>query len=169
VNHLKVVIIKIKYVASLITVKDIDESRKFYEEIMNQEVELDHRANVSFKAGFAIHDVQHYQELLGETSPIQTDFEKHFMELYFECEDLEEIERTLESLNCKFLHKIREQPWGQRVMRFFDPDGYIVEVARPLEFVVRRFAAQGLSVEQISESSSMPIEFVKMVLGQIQK
>jgi hypothetical protein len=33
----------------------------FYEEILNQEVEIDHGANVAFKGGFAIHDVQHYQ------------------------------------------------------------------------------------------------------------
>ncbi len=157
---------KIKYICPLITVQDIEKSRKFYEEVLKQEVEIDHGANVSFKGGFAIHDVKHYQELLGEPSTLKTDVEKNFMELYFESENLDEIQGKLESLNYKFLHKIREQPWGQRVMRFYDPDGYIIEVGEPLEFVVRRFASLGFSIDEISQKSSMPREFVKIVLSQ---
>jgi len=160
---------KIKYICPLITVKDIEKSRKFYEDVLNQEVELDHGANVAFKAGFAIHDINHYQGLLGEgllgeSSPVNTDSEKNFMELYFESEDLDKLQDKLESIGSKFVHSIREQPWGQRVMRFYDPDGYIIEVGEPLDFVIRRFAAQGLSTEEISKKSSMPVEFVEMVL-----
>ena len=157
---------KINYICPLIAVQDIEKSRKFYEEVLNQEVEIDHGANVSFKAGFAIHDAGHYQELIENSSPIKTDLEKNFMELYFESEDLDEICQKLESFNVKFVHKIQEQPWGQRVMRFYDPDGYIIEVGEPLELVVRRFASQGLSTEEIAERSSVPLEFVKMVLDQ---
>lgn len=157
---------KIKYICPLITVQDIEKSRKFYEDVLKQEVEMDHGANVAFKDGFAIHDAEHYRELLGEPSTINNDVEKNFMELYFEFEDLDSLQVKLGSLNCKFVHKIRAQPWGQRVMRFYDPDGYIIEVGEPLEFVVKRFAAQGLSIEEISEKSSTPVEFVKIVLGQ---
>lgn len=163
---------KIKYICPLITVQDIYKSRKFYENVLKQEVEMDHGANVAFKDGFAIHDAEHYNELLGDASATNGNgdknfnIDKNFMELYFESEDLDSIQEKLESLNCRFVHKIRAQPWGQRVMRFYDPDGYIIEVGEPLEFVVRRFAAQGLSIEEISEKSSTPVEFVKMVLEQ---
>lgn len=51
-------------------------------------------------------------------------------------------------------------------MRFYDPDGYIIEVGEPLELVVKRFAQQGLSIEEVSQKSSMPLEFVDMVLDQ---
>jgi predicted enzyme related to lactoylglutathione lyase len=155
---------KIKYICPLITVQDIEKSRQFYENVLDQEVEIDHGANVSFKGGFAIHDAEHYQGLLGESSTTNTACEKNFMELYFESEDLDGIHEKLESIDTKFVHRIRKQPWGQRVMRFYDPDGYIIEVGEPLEFVVRRFAAQGLSIGEISEKSSMPVEFVKIVL-----
>ncbi|MCC7551270.1 MAG: VOC family protein [Methanobacterium sp.] len=155
---------ELKYICPLITVQNIEKSRKFYEEILNQEVEIDHGANVAFKGGFAIHDVQHYQGLLGESSTINTDSEKNFMELYFESEDLDGIQEKIKSIGGKFVHPIREQPWGQRVMRFYDPDGYIIEVGEPLDFVIKRFAAQGFSTDEISEKSSMPVEFVEMVL-----
>ena len=155
---------QIRYVCPLITVKDIEKSKEFYENILKQEIELDLGENVAFKGGFAIHDMEHFQNLTGKPLPIASS--KDFMELYFELNEIEELESKLESLNAEFVHKIREQPWGQRVMRFYDPDKYIIEVGEPLEFVVKRFAAQGFSLEEISEKSSMPVEFVKMVLDQ---
>jgi predicted enzyme related to lactoylglutathione lyase len=155
---------QIRYVCPLITVKDIEKSKEFYENVLKQEIELDLGENVAFKGGFAIHDMEHFQNLTGKSLPI--DSSKDFMELYFELNEIEELESKLESLNAEFVHKIREQPWGQRVMRFYDPDNYIIEVGEPLEFVVKRFAAQGFSLEEISEKSLMPVEFVKMVLDQ---
>lgn len=156
----------INYICPLLAVQDMEKSKKFYTELLEQELEIDHGANVSFKAGFAIHDARHYQELLRESSPIKTDVKKNFMELYFESDDLEGIQDKLESNNVRFVHKITEQPWGQRVMRFYDPDDYIIEVGEPLDIVVKRFASQELAIKEISERSSMPVEFVEMVLGQ---
>ena len=157
---------KIKYVCPLIAVEDIQKSRKFYEDVLKQEVEMDHGANVAFKGGFAIHDAAHYQGLLGESYPIDIRVKKNFLELYFKSEDLNRLQEKLDSINTKFLHRIQEQPWGQRVMRFYDPDGYIIEVGEPLEFVVRRFAQQGFSLKEISQKSSLPLEFVETVLDQ---
>lgn len=155
---------QIRYVCPLITVKDIEKSKEFYENVLKQEIELDLGENVAFKGGFAIHDVEHFQNLTGKS--LSKNVSKDFMEFYFELNEIEELESKLESLNIEFVHKIQEQPWGQRVMRFYDPDNYIIEVGEPLEFVVKRFAACGFSLEEISEKSSMPVEFVKIVLDQ---
>ncbi len=154
---------KIKYVCPLIAVKDINKSRYFYENVLKQEVEIDHGENVAFKGGFAIHDIEHFQNLTGKSINKKVD-SKDFIELYFELDEIEVMETKLKSLDVEFVHEMREQPWGQRVMRFYDPDKYIIEIGEPLEYVIKRFAALGLSLEEISERSSMPIEFVKIVL-----
>ncbi len=156
---------EIKYICSLLTVKDIQKSREFYEKVLKQEVELDHGENVSFKGGFAIHDRKHFQELVANGSRNDNTNCNTLIELYFVSEEIEALNNKLESLNVVFLHNIREQPWGQRVLRFFDPDDYIIEVGESMESVVMRFAAQGLTVEEISQKSSMPVEFVEMVLN----
>ena len=135
---------EIKYICSLLTVKDIQKSREFYEKVLKQEVELDHGENVSFKGGFAIHDRKHFQELLDNGSRNDNTNGNALIELYFVSEEIEALNNKLESLNVVFLHNIREQPWGQRVLRFFDPDDYIIEVGESMESVVMRFAAQGL-------------------------
>lgn len=156
---------EIKYICSLLTVKDIQKSREFYEKVLKQEVELDHGENVSFKGGFAIHDRKHFQELVDNGSRNDNTNCNTLIELYFVSEEIEALNNKLESLNVVFLHNIREQPWGQKVLRFFDPDDYIIEVGESMESVVKRFAAQGLTVEEISQKSSMPVEFVEMVLN----
>ena len=60
----------VKYVCSLLTVMDIQKSKEFYVDILNQEVDLDHGENISFKGGFAIHDRKHFQQLISEENKI---------------------------------------------------------------------------------------------------
>jgi len=71
-------------------------------------------------------------------------------ELYFEEDDLAPIERRLVGGGTEFIHRIIEQPWKQRVMRFYDPDKNIVEIGESLEFLVNRLYREGMTVEEIS-------------------
>jgi predicted enzyme related to lactoylglutathione lyase len=141
---------------------DIQKSKEFYLNILNQEVDLDHGENISFKGGFAIHDRKHFQQLITEENKILGP--KNCVELYFESEDLDNIQNKLENMNATFLHKIRHQPWGQRVMRFYDPDNYIIEVGEPIDTVIIRYFEKGMNSEEISERTSMPQEIVEMIL-----
>jgi predicted enzyme related to lactoylglutathione lyase len=152
----------VKYICSLLTVLDIQKSKEFYENILNQEVELDHGENISFKGGFALHDREHFKMLINSEDDIKSPHNS--VELYFESEDLDTIQNKLETINASFLHKIREQPWGQRVMRFYDPDNYIIEVGEPIEVVIIRYFKKGMKVDEICQRTSMPLEVVEMVL-----
>jgi hypothetical protein len=58
---------------------------------------------------------------------------------------------------------LREQPWGQRVFRVYDPDGHIVEIGEPMPVVIQRFLAQGMSAEEAAERTSMPLEIVQKI------
>jgi len=57
----------------------------------------------------------------------------------------------------------REQPWGQRGVRVYDPDGHIVEVGEPMWVVVQRFLAQGMSAAAVAERTSMPLAVVEQI------
>ncbi len=153
-----------KYMGMLIVVEDIARSRHFYEQVLGQRVQMDFGQNVSFEGGFAIHLKTHYQELLGSADAYPMNSRSHAMELYFETEELEAITHTLKQDGTEFLHDVREQPWGQQVMRVYDPDGHIVEIAETMEAVVRRFHAQGQTPEQICARTGMPDAFVEHAL-----
>jgi catechol 2,3-dioxygenase-like lactoylglutathione lyase family enzyme len=150
----------LKYLGVLIAVQDIAASRHFYEDCLGQKVVLDLGVNVGFEGGFAIHLKSHFQDLLGGGEHFEALTKSHAGELYFETDELEAVEQRLTTAGAEFVHAIREQPWGQRVMRLYDPDGHIVEIGETMEAVVLRFHKLGLSPESINQKTGMPLPFV---------
>jgi len=120
--------------------------------------------NIQFKGGFSIHLKTHFQKLLGEETEYPVSFKTNNCELYFETDELENILKRLVENSIDIIHKIQEHPWGQRAMRFYDPDGHIIEIGEPMENVILRFHEQRLSFEDISKRTSMPIKFVEQTV-----
>jgi len=81
-------------------------------------------------------------------------------ELYFESDKIELIIEKLKKANILFVHELREQPWRQKVVRFYDPDKNIIEIGETLEHLSFRLRKEDLSFEQISKITNMPIDFV---------
>lgn len=149
-----------KYICSLIVVKDIKVSRDFYENVLGQKVKYDFGENVAFEGGFAIHLEDHYKKLIGEEHSQIVKKSNNF-ELYFETDEIDSVLNRLKDNKTEFIHEISEQPWGQRVLRFYDPDYHIIEIGESMESVVLRYHSSGMSVEDISKRTSMPKEFVE--------
>jgi catechol 2,3-dioxygenase-like lactoylglutathione lyase family enzyme len=150
-----------RFICPLIVVNDMRDSRDFYENVLNQKVQFDFGENVSFEGGFAIHLKSHFSNLISTSENDILEKSNNF-ELYFEEEDMDSFLQKLEEISSiEYVHGLKEQPWGQRVIRFYDPDKHIVEVGEPMESVVKRFLNQGLSVEETAKRTSMPEEFVR--------
>ena len=154
----------IKFQSSVIFVKDIEASRHFYEGLLGQKVEMDFGPNVRFVGGFSIWQVDHacqiiFERALGEMGLLG----RENCELYFEADDLDTPHMRLSDVGVQFAHPLREQPWGQRVFRVYDPDGHIVELGEPMTVVIQRFLARGMSAEEAAERTSMPLEIVQQV------
>lgn len=149
-----------KFCLPLIAVSDIEVSKSFYEKVLSQKVTLDLGANVSFgDAPFAIQ--QDYAELVGNIEvSIATLANDH--ELYFEEADFDGFEKHIAGFqDIRYVHGAKEYPWGQRVVRFYDPDGHIIEVGESMECVFKRFHSQGMTIEEVAERTSHPVEFVR--------
>lgn len=157
-----------KFVCPLIAVEDVAVSRRFYEELLGQKVKFDFGENVTFMGDFAIHLKTHFAKLLDPEAARAVAVKAHNGELYFETDEPELFEQRLKSENIEWIHPIKEQPWGQRVMRVYDPDGHVVEIGETMETVVRRFQDRGLSIDRIKEKTSLPLEFLERVLREPQ-
>ena len=150
-----------QYQGTLISVSNMEKSKYFYEVVMEQKVMLDLGVHVSFDRGLALQS--NYEELVGEALPPKE--QPNNFQLYFEVEDLDAWQEKIEKTEgIAFIHKAKEYPWGQRVMRFYDYDKYIVEVSESMVSVAKRFLKQGLSIEETAERTMFPVEFVKSVL-----
>ena len=151
-----------KFGCPLISVKDHNVSRTFYEKVLFQKVTLDLGTNIAFgdeSAGFAIQ--ADYAELVGADG-FGISYRSNDHELYFEEGNFDEFEKHLAQFDdIIYLHKTKEYPWGQRVIRFYDPDFHIIEVGESMESVFKKFQKQGMSIDEVAERTSHPVEFVK--------
>ena len=147
-----------KYCGTLIAVKNIAKSKEFYEKVLEQKIIMDLGVHVSFESGISMQE--NYEELVGEELNITE--KANSFELCCEVEDLDKWNERLKKINeLEFIHEIKEYPWGQRVIRFYDFDKHVIEVAESMESVVKRFLKQGMSVEEAAKRSMFPIEFVE--------
>jgi catechol 2,3-dioxygenase-like lactoylglutathione lyase family enzyme len=154
----------ITFMCALVTARDVAKSRHFYETLLGQKVKFDFGQNVTFEGDFAIHEEAHFLSLLGADAAQSGGGAGNNFELYFETDDMEAILHKLESEHIEFIHGLREQPWGQRVMRLYDPDRHIVEIGEPMSAVISRLHRAGMTADDIRGKTSMPEDIIKKVI-----
>lgn len=146
-----------KYICSLITVENMNIAKEFYINILNQRIKYDFGENIMFESGFAIHLRSHYFNLIDNKEIIKG---SNSFELYFEYDDIDSFEKVLCENEVEFIHEVREQPWRQKVVRFYDPDKNIIEVGESIEHLSYRLSKEGIKLEEICRITNMPEEFV---------
>ena len=151
-----------KYVCPLITVSDMKVSRDFYEKLLGQKVKYDYGESLGFYGDFAIHLQSHFKELINNKD-IKAGGNN--FELYFESDAIEQIVEKLKENHISFVHELCEQPWRQKVVRFYDPDKNIIEIGETPEHLCYRLREEKLSFEQIAEITNMPVDFVVNSIG----
>ncbi len=155
-----------KFKSALITVNDMERSRYFYEKVLGQKIKYDFGEDITFHGDFTIHLRSHFKELI-DNKDIKNSANNG--ELYFEYDDLERVEKKLNKEGVKFVHGIREQPWKQKVMRFYDPDENIIEVGESLEYLSHRLHREGWEIEKISKITGMPEDFVRKSIARFEQ
>ncbi len=146
----------------LIAVADLDRSKAFYQEVLGLSVILDFGANVTLEGGLCLQTLDTWQDFIGTD---QITFFSRSSELYFVEEEFDRFLQALSRLDIHYVHPLKEHRWGQRVVRFYDPDGHIIEVGESLAAVCRRFLAQGLTQEEIALRMDIPLSYVQELLS----
>lgn len=92
-------------------------------------------------------------------------FKNNSMELYFEEDDMDKfIEKLNEFKDIVLVHELTQHSWGQRAVRFYDPDMHIIEVGENISMVVKRFIQSGLSIEETAVRMDVSVEFINSCL-----
>ena len=96
----------------LIVVKDIERSRQFYHDLFGLDRIVDNDGNMILMDGLVLQDEKIWREFLGkEVIP-----RNNACELYFEENDV---------------NRLTAHSWGQKMVRFYDLDGNLIEVRTP--------------------------------------
>lgn len=114
----------------LIVVKDIEKSKKFYNDLFGLNVILDNNGNMILTEGLVLQEEKIWKEFLGkDIIP-----ENNSCELYFEEKNIETFVEKLEQSypSIQYVNKLMTHSWGQKVIRFYDLDGNLIEVGTPM-------------------------------------
>ncbi|MDD6037424.1 MAG: VOC family protein [bacterium] len=114
----------------LIVVNDMDRAIRFYRDLFGLQVILDQDGNVIMSEGLVLQDAKIWKEFLHqELTP-----KNHMTELYFEESDLEGFVKRLEAseYEIEYVNQMMTHSRGQKVVRFYDPDGNLIEVGTPV-------------------------------------
>ena len=114
----------------LIVVKDIEKSRKFYHDLFGIDLALDNAGNMILTEGLVLQDEKIWKSFLGRDILPQN----NACELYFEEQDIEAFVEKLERLypSIEYVNHLMTHSWGQRIIRFYDLDGNLIEVGTPM-------------------------------------
>lgn len=154
----------IQFHSTVLFVEDIETSKKFYTEILGCEIKEDFGTNVSLACGISLWQIAE-EHVIPTTLGRESVFgPSNRQELYFEAIDLPSVEKRLLDTDVAFLHRLHEEPWGQQTIRFFDPDGHLIEVGEPLEAFLQRFFDSGMSLEEIEAKTSVPVRDIRKIL-----
>ena len=115
----------------LITVSDIEESKKFYHDLFGLDVILDTDGNIILTEGLVLQDINIWKEALNGDVILQN----NASELYFEETNIENFVDNLKQKypNIKFVNELTTFNWGQKMVRFYDLDGNLIEVRTPMQ------------------------------------
>ena len=114
----------------LIVVKDIEKSRTFYHDLFDIDLVLDNDGNMILTEGLVLQDEKIWSAFLDRDIIPKS----NSCELYFEERDIEAFVEKLERLypTIEYVNRLMTHSWGQRVIRFYDLDGNLIEVGTPV-------------------------------------
>lgn len=152
-----------KYTCVVISVVDINAARRFYQDLFGLEVYQDYGKNIAFTCGLALQ--QDFDWLVN--IPKEKVLKKsNNAEIVFEEQDFDGfLNKLKEYPDIEYLGEVIEHSWGQRVIRFYDLDGHIIEVGEDMKMVIKRFLNTGMSMEEVSAKMDVSVEDLEKLLN----
>lgn len=117
----------IRFRNAIIFTKDIERSKAFYNGLLGLVIKNDFGSFVMFEGNFSLHSADVFYEYLNKPYNGEN-MGRDNLDLYFTSDDLEAVQARLKKANVTFIHEIQKCPWGESILRVYDPDGHIVEI-----------------------------------------
>ncbi|PKP17372.1 MAG: hypothetical protein CVU05_15635 [Bacteroidetes bacterium HGW-Bacteroidetes-21] len=155
----------ITFQSSVIFIKDLGIMKDFYLHTLMQEIEHDFGNCLLFKGGFTLWSLQPEYPLAQKMGTCYYPSGNKNLELCFETESFDEIYSNLIQKKVKVLHDVEEERWGQKTFRFYDPEDNLIEVGESIPCFVKRFYAQGMTVEEVAARTSVSSAYIEQIIS----
>lgn len=155
-----------KYMGPMIVVKDINQTKAFYTKVLGLRVISDFGENITFTGGLS---AQTENSWIQFTNGNKKDFKYggNNFELYFEEDDFDNFIHKIKELKIDRIGELTEMPWGQKIVRFYDPDKHIIEVGENLKIVVKRLFESGMKIDEIAKKTFLTEKYIQRLLNNV--
>ena len=118
------------YRGTLIVVSDCQKAFEFYRDMFGFTLIRDNDGNMELSDNVYLQEEKYWEEFTGRSVVMKN----NGSELYFEESNIEAFIDKLERLypETEYVNRLMTHSWGQRVVRFYDPDGNLIEVGTPV-------------------------------------
>lgn len=147
-----------KFKNPMLVVKDLAMSKAFYGNVLGLHIIADFGANVTLTGGVCLQTEETWKEFIANE---EISYGGKDAELYFEEENFDAFLNELSKMKIEYVRPVFEHRWGQRVVRFFDPDRHVIEVGESMKTVCRRFLDGGMTEEEAAERMDVPVSYVR--------
>lgn len=151
-----------KYKGTMLVVKDIEKSKEFYTKVLGVRVISDFGENVTFTGGVSVQTEKSWTEFTN----CGQDFFKYqgnVIEIYFEEEDFDGFLQKIETMGIECISQ-GTMTWGQKVVRFYDPDKHIIEVGEDLTVMVKRLYDSGMTLDDLVKKTFLKKGIIERML-----
>lgn len=146
---------------TMLVVRDLKRSEAFYKEVLGLRTLVDLEVHAVLSGGLALQTEESWKQFTG----LDITYEANAAELYFEEVEFDAFAAKLAALtSVRIINPAEEQSWGQRIVRFWDSDGHVIEVGETLKAVCQRFLDQGMTIEAIAQRMDVPVKAVNAYL-----
>lgn len=152
---------RLSYHSTVIFVKNIEKSKQFYLKLPGFNVAYDFGKSIGFSNKISLWEINPDHPIAKESDLLKSSG----FELCFETDDIINIFAQIKKLGVKFLHEIREETWSQQTIRFYDPDGHLIEIGEDLPTFINRCYHQGMSVEKIHKKTSVAPKIIMQIIN----
>lgn len=150
--------------SSVVFCSDLEKQREFYEKFLGQTVKQDLGACLVFSNGFTLWKLNDDYPVSRELGYTYEPIGNRNLELCFETEKLEEAVEKVLLADLRILHNLEEEEWGQYTIRFYDPEGNLVEIGESLRAMVTRMKNDGMKIAAIVEKTGLQKSMVENLL-----
>jgi catechol 2,3-dioxygenase-like lactoylglutathione lyase family enzyme len=154
----------VNYHSAVIFCSDLEKQREFYEKFLEQKVEQDLGNCLVFENGFTLWKLDKKYPISKELGYTYEPIGNRNLELCFETENFGDAVEKVVVSDLRMLHNVSEEEWGQYTIRFYDPEGNLVEIGETLKCMVSRMKSASMSIEEIEKKSGLEKRFIENLL-----
>lgn len=149
--------------STVIFCSKFEEMFDFYTQALKQEIEVNFGNCIGFTTKISLWKLSEDSSIAQQIGRTYSSTGNQNMEISFDTEEFSTVVNNLKKFDIEYLQETIEEAWGQRIVRFYDPEHNIIEIKESLPSFVKRFYKQGLSFEEISTHTHVPVEMVKNI------